>query len=92
MTMTIEIPNELAAKVRAAAEARGVAPEEYVSTVLAENVRERSVDPFEPQIAELVDKPWMRYFGISADLKDEIEAINRLIEEEFETMEPEDWA
>jgi hypothetical protein len=37
------------------------------------------------------DKPWMKAFGKLRDLRKETARIDRIIEEEFEKIEPEDW-
>jgi hypothetical protein len=36
-------------------------------------------------------KPWMQAFGKLRHLNKETARINRIIEEEFERIEPEDW-
>jgi len=40
---------------------------------------------------ETDERPWMRHFGKLRHLKAETERINRIIEEEFEQIDPEDW-
>ena len=37
------------------------------------------------------DKPWLEHFGKLRDLHLETVRINRIIEEEFGQIEPEDW-
>ena len=37
------------------------------------------------------DKPWLKAFGKLHGLREETERINRIIEDEFGRIEPEDW-
>ena len=48
---------------------------------LAEKLRVRGVE----------EKPWLKAFGKLRSLRKETARINRIIEEEFERIEPEDW-
>ena len=38
-----------------------------------------------------VEKPWLKTFGKLRDLRDETARINRIIGDEFERIEREDW-
>jgi hypothetical protein len=77
---TIEIPDTLFRRAKAAAAQRGIPLRAFVSEALAEKLRARSQD-----------KPWMKTFGKLQHLHKETARINRIIEEEFDQIEPEDW-
>jgi hypothetical protein len=37
------------------------------------------------------EKPWMRHLGACLDHAEELDSIERIIEEEFETVDPSQW-
>lgn len=80
MKTTLEIPDSLLRKAKSAAANRGIPLRELVSEALAEKLR----------AVGKKRKPWMDSFGELRDLRGETARINRLIEEEFEIIEPED--
>lgn len=79
MKTTLEIPDALFRRAKSAAAERGIPLRELVSEALAERLR-RPVQ----------DKPWMQTFGKLRGLRKESTRINRIIEEEFGRVEPED--
>lgn len=80
MKTTLEIPDALFREAKSAAAEKGVPLRELVSEALAEKLRGPSVH----------DKPWMKTFGKLRGLRKESMRINRIIEEEFDRVEPED--
>jgi hypothetical protein len=77
---TIEIPDALFRRAKSAAAERGVPLRALVTEALADKLR-----------ADLnEDKPWMTTFGKLRHLHKETVRINRIIEEEFGRIEPED--
>jgi hypothetical protein len=78
---TVEIPDALFRRAKAAASTRGIPLRAFVSEALAEKLRAVSAR----------DKPWMDGFGKLRDLRKETARINRIIEEEFQRIELEDW-
>lgn len=81
MKTTIEIPDALFRRAKSAAAERGIPLRELVSEALTEKLRARGAE----------DKPWMKSFGKLRQLGEETARINRIIDEEFEQIEPEDW-
>ena len=81
MKTTIEIPDALFRRAKSAAAERGIPLRALVSEALADTLRPRGAG----------DKPWMKTFGKLRHLHMETAKINRIIEEEFGQIEPEDW-
>ncbi len=80
MKTTLEIPDALLRRAKSAAAGRGIPFRKLVSEALAEKLR----------LGDRGDKPWMQSFGKLRGLRGETARINRLIEEAFERIEPED--
>lgn len=78
---TLEIPDALFRQAKSAAAEQGIPLRELVTVALAEKLGARSGN----------DKPWMKSFGKLRGLHAETVRINRIIEEEFGRIEPEDW-
>jgi hypothetical protein len=78
---TVEIPDALFRRAKSVAAERGVSLRELVTQALAEKLR----------TGEVKDKPWMKTFGKLRHLHKETNRINRIIDEEFGQVEPEDW-
>jgi hypothetical protein len=80
MKTTLELPDALFRRAKSAAAQRGIPLRELVAEALAEKLV--------PGRGE--ERPWMKCFGQLKDLRRETARIDRLIEEEFEQIEPED--
>jgi len=78
---TIEIPDALFRRAKSAAAIRGIPLRVLVSEALTEKLRAPGGE----------DKPWMKGFGKLRQLREETSRINRIIDEEFEQIEPEEW-
>ncbi len=78
---TIEIPDTLFRRAKSAAAERGIPLRALVSEALADKLSSRGGQ----------HKPWMKTFGKLRRLHSETARINRIIEEEFGQIEPEDW-
>lgn len=81
MKTTLEIPDTLFRRAKSAAAERGIPLRALVSEALADKLRNDNGS----------SKPWMAAFGKLRHLRKETARINRIIEEEFEQIEPEDW-
>ena len=81
MKTTIEIEDVLLRRAKSAAAERGIPLRAFVSEALTDKLS--SPEPNE--------KPWMKVFGKLRHLHDENVKIDRIIEEEFGQIEPEDW-
>ena len=80
MKTTLEIPDALFKRAKSAAAEQGIPLRELVSDALAEKLRIRGGQ----------DKPWLNTFGKLRGLRSETARINRIIEEAFDPIEPED--
>jgi hypothetical protein len=78
---TIDIPEPTFEQAKRLAEAKGITVEQLVAEALEQRLR---VPPTTSQ------KAWMRGFGALADLREESDRMKRVIEEEFEQIDPED--
>jgi hypothetical protein len=81
MKTTLEIPDSLFRLAKSVAAEKGIPLRALVSEALAEKLRASGNS----------DKPWMKSFGKLRSLKVETSRLNRIIEAEFEKIEPEDW-
>lgn len=80
MKTTLEIPDPVFRKAKARAAERGIPLRQFVT----EAVERQLADPTPA-------KPWMKGFGGLKHLHKETMRIQRLIDDEFEKIEPEDW-
>jgi len=78
---TIEIEDSLFRRAKSAAAERGIPLRALVSEALTDKLAS-------PPRKE---KPWMKGFGELKHLHEETMRINRIIEEEFEQIDPEAW-
>ena len=84
MKTTIEIPDQLFRRAKARAAERGQALRAFVTEALQEKLSSERV-PFGG------DSPrWMKGFGKLRRLRRETVRIQRVIDQEFEVVEPED--
>ena len=82
MKTTLEIPDAIFRRAKSAAAERGIPLREFVTQAVKDKLTED---------AKGSDKPWMAAVGKLRHLRKETERINRIIEDEFEQIEPEDW-
>jgi len=78
---TLEIPDAVFRKAKAKAAEQGVPLRQFVTEAVEAKLKESSTE----------SKPWMKVVGGLRHLKKENARINRIIEEEFEKIDPEDW-
>ncbi len=83
MKTTIEIPDPLFRKAKATAAERGQSLKDLVTDALR--------DHLEHQTSPSPGKPWEKAFGGLRDLHRENKRIERLIAEEFETIDEDQW-
>ena len=81
MKTTIEIPDPLFRQAKSAAAERGIPLRAFVFGGAGQKLRGGASR----------QKPWMESFGKLRSLRTETARINRVIEEEFGRIEPEDW-
>jgi hypothetical protein len=80
MKTTLEIPDALFRRAKSAAAQRGIPLRELVSEALADKLNSNRTE----------ERPWMKSFGGLRALRKESARISRIIQEEFEHIEPED--
>ena len=80
MKTTLEIPDPLFRRAKSAAAQQGIPLRELISDALAEKLR----------VSESSGKPWLTMFGKLRSLHVETVRIERIIEQEFGQIEPED--
>ena len=88
MKTTIELPDATFRQAKTLAIARGVTLKRFFTEALDEHLR-RCTGKARSDGAEV---PWMAGFGVLADLAEENRRILATIEQEFETVSPEDLA
>jgi hypothetical protein len=81
MKTTLEIPDQLFRRAKSFAAEKGIPLRELVSDALAEKLRGGGND----------EKPWMKSFGKLRNMREETKRINKVIEETFGQIDPEDW-
>jgi hypothetical protein len=79
---TLEIPDPIFRRAKSVAAQRGIALRAFVTEAVEEKLDATRTTQ---------EKPWMAAFGKLKHLHKETARINRVIEEEFEQIEPEDW-
>jgi hypothetical protein len=83
MKTTLEIPTPIFRKAKAIASALGIPLREYVTQAVEEKLSQGS---------RRTGKPWLECAGELAHLHKETIRIQKIIDEEFEQIEPEDLA
>ena len=82
MKTTLEIHDSIFRRAKVRAAEQGIPLRQFVSDAVAERLRNGAPDS---------DKPWIKLAGGLRHLSKETSRINRLIEEEFERIEPGEW-
>jgi hypothetical protein len=82
MKTTLEIPDSIFRRAKAEAAEQGVALRELISQAIAEKLERNTLNE---------RRPWMKAFGSLRGLRDETRKVNRIIQEEFEQIDPADW-
>lgn len=82
MKTTLEIPDPIFRRAKSVAAERGLSFREFVTEAVKDKLTAE---------AKAGGKPWLKAMGKLKHLRKETERINRLIEEEFEKIDPEMW-
>ena len=80
MKTTVELPDHLLRDAKATAAARGQTLRAFVGDAIADRLRLLRDGGDE--------EPWMKHLGA---LRDHAEELDRIVEEEFETVDPSQW-
>ncbi len=86
MRTTVDLPDAVLDKARALAASRSMSLKRFMAEALEEHLRRCGDTP----AMRGQEPPWMAGFGELADLADENRRILALIEEEFESVDPDD--
>jgi murein endopeptidase len=78
---TLEIPDPIFRKAKAKAAEQGVSLRQFVTDAVEEKLCTNAGG----------EKPWMRSFGGLRHLHKENVRIQKLIDDEFEKIDPEEW-
>jgi hypothetical protein len=78
---TLEIPDPVFRKAKAKAAQRGIPLRQFVTEAVEEKLDRTTAHR---------DKPWLKMIGGLKHLRDENARIQRLIDDEFEKIDPED--
>lgn len=81
MKTTLEIPDPVFRKAKATASALGIPLRQFVTEAVEEKIALGNQRP---------DRPWLECAGELAHLHKETTRIQKIIDEEFEQIEPED--
>lgn len=82
MKTTLEIPDPILRRAKARAAEQGIPLRQFVSEAVEERLNAGDSE---------TEKPWMKHFGGLRHMKSDIERMQRIIDEEFGQIEPEDW-
>lgn len=81
MKATLEIPDPVFRRAKARAAERGIPLRQFVTEAVEEKLGGGTVPA----------KPWLKCVGRLRHLRDDLRRIDRVIEQEFERIEPEEW-
>ena len=81
MKTTLEIPDPVFRRAKARAAEQGIPLRQFVTDAVEEKLGNGDSKD---------EKPWMKCLGKLRHLKSDLRRIDRIIEEEFEQIEPED--
>ena len=81
MKTTLEMPDSVFRQAKARAAEQGIPLRQFVTDAVADKLRSKPG----------TTQPWLEMAGKLKHLSKETARINRLIEEEFEQIEPEMW-
>jgi hypothetical protein len=83
MKTTLEIPDRIFRRAKSKAAEQGIPLRQFVTEAVEDRLRTA------PAAGQ---KPWMKHMGKLKDLHKETARIDKVIEEEFEGVDPEMWA
>ena len=81
MKTTLEMPDPVFRKAKAKAAEQGIPLRQFVTEAVEEKLAAARTH---------ADKPWMKSFGALRHLHDENVRIQKIIDDEFEKIDPED--
>ena len=82
MKTTLEMPDPVFRKAKAKAAEQGIPLRQFVTEAVEEKLVASRAH---------ATKPWLKSFGALSHLHDENVRIQKIIDEEFEKIDPKDW-
>ena len=82
MKTTLEIPDAVFRHAKAKAAEQGIPLRQFITEAVSDKLRAES---------RIREKPWVKLAGKLRRLRKETARIDKLIELEFERIEPEEW-
>lgn len=79
---TLEFPDKVFRKAKAKAAEQGIPFRQFVTEAVEAKLQNS---------AGKDEKPWMKSFGVLREFHEDNVRIQKIIDEEFETIDPEDW-
>jgi hypothetical protein len=79
---TVDLPETLVREAKAVAAREGRTLRDFVADAMNEKLH--AAHP-------AAEKPWMKHFGTLSRLRKETRRIEKVIESEFETVNPDEW-
>ena len=83
MKTTIELPDQVFRKAKAAAAEQGQSLKDYFTGALEDRLRRA--------VGDSGAKPWAKAFGGLRDLRRESRRIEKIVAAEFETVDEQEW-
>jgi len=81
MKTTVDIPESLLREAKAVAARQGRTLRDFVAEAMNEKLHLQAAGK----------KPWMKHFGALSKLRKENRRIEKIVEKEFETIDPAEW-
>jgi enolase len=78
---TLEFPEKTLRQAKAKAAEEGIPLRQFITEAVEARLRNKSE----------TEKPWMKMFGGLSHLHEENVRIQKIIDDEFEKIDPEDW-
>jgi hypothetical protein len=95
MKTTVEIPDALFRKAKVTAAERGVSLKDLLTDAVREHLQRGAANSSKSKLSAPVPpppaQPWMSAFGGLRSLHKETKRINRVLEQEFEQIEEDEW-
>jgi hypothetical protein len=80
---TLELPDATFRRAKSKAAEQGIPLRQFVTEAVEDKLK---------KLKEFEARPWMKHVGKLADLHEETQRIERIVEEEFEKVDPEMWS
>ena len=83
MKTTFEIPDGIFREAKSVAASQGKTIRQFFTEAISEKLQSLN--------RQHSSRPWMKHYGALREYAEELREIDRVVEEEFETVNPEDW-